>query len=230
MYKVDKLYYDHDGYCDINRNDLIMCGYCERCNYTAECYEGGASLWKKKNWEYTMIARIKIKKAREKALRDLYISTGNENSLKHTWCTIGLPKDYSLQKMIICVEKIQAKDLYGLGDSVASYEWYSETSPDGGNLHIHLLAVNNTKKYKPGTIATKLAKFFGIKANFVDVINGNSDFLNRVNYVCGIKDSKEKNIYAEKDKEWRKLKELPHVTCGLPENLRTRFADKLQLS
>ena len=227
MYKVENLKYDCEGNCDGVRNDWVWCGYCDKCNYLAKASEKGEEEWRKWNWECTMLSQMKIKKARAKALKELYISTDNENCLKHTFLTIALPEDYSLPDMVKTVEKVQSKDLYGLGDSIASYEWYSEKKPEGGNLHVHLLAVNNTKKYKPSVIAKKIAKLFNIETNFVDVVNGNEDFLNRLNYVCGQK-CEGKVACNEKDREWRKREGLPGVTSHLPELLEQKHAELIK--
>lgn len=226
MYKVDGLRYDNEGCCDGVRNDWVWCGSCPKCDYLAEtAVETGKwadkTEWRKWNWENVELAKIRIKIAKKRALKELYLKTGNENSLKHTFVTIALKKEYSLPDMVKMVEKVQKNNLYGLGDSIASYEYFSEGSPDGGNLHVHMLAVNNTKKYKPSVIAKKMASLFKIETNFVDVINGNDDFLNRLNYVCGIKKNG-KEDFVDKDAQWRSENNLPRVTYQLPFSLRDK--------
>ncbi len=233
MYKVDGLRYGLDGHCDGERNDWVWCGTCAKCQYLAEtAVETGKwespEAWKKWNWEQVMLMRLKTKVAKRKALKELYLKTGNENLMKHTFVTIALKEDYSLPDMVKTVEKIQAKDLYGLGDSIASYEYFSDKHPEGGNLHVHLLAVNNNKKYKPSVIAARLSNLFKIESNFVDVSNGNDDFLNRLNYVCGIKTCSEKSKYVDKDKKWRQANNLPRVTYALPFTLRAKVEKMME--
>ena len=230
MYKVDGLKYDNEGCCDGVRNDWVWCGSCPKCEYLGETAVStgkweSITAWKRWNWENVEMARIRVKIAKKKALKELYLKTGNENSLKHTFVTIALYKEYSLPNMVKMVEKVQKNNLYGLGDSIASYENFSSKHPEGGNLHVHLLAVNNTKKYKPSVIAKKLANLFKIEPNFVDVINGNDDFLNRLNYVCGIKKNG-KDEFVDKDNVWRQENDLPRVTYELPFSLREK-AEKL---
>lgn len=233
MYKVDGLRYGLDGHCDGERNDWVWCGACGKCQYLAEtAVETGKwespEAWKKWNWEQVMLMRLKTKVAKRKALKELYLKTGNENLMKHTFVTIALKEDYSLPDMVKTVEKIQARDLYGLGDSIASYEYFSDKHPEGGNLHVHLLAVNNNKKYKPSVIAARLSNLFKIESNFVDVMNGNDDFLNRLNYVCGIKTCAEKSKYVEKDQKWRSENNLPRVTYALPFTLRAKVEKMIE--
>ncbi len=233
MYKVDGLKYDFEGHCDGPRNEWVWCGACSKCQYMAEtAVDTGKwespEAWKKWNWEQVMLMRLKTKVAKRRALKELYLKTGNENSLKHTFVTIALKEDYSLPDMVKKVEKIQKNDLYGLGDSIASYEYFSDKHPEGGNLHVHLLAVNNHKKYKPSVIARRVASLFKIESNFVDVINGNDDFCNRLNYVCGIKQGPEKAKFVDKDKKWRYENDLPRVTYDSPFSLREKV-EKMML-
>lgn len=216
--------FDKDGCCDGNLNDYRWCGYCAACNYRWKAVGGDIDERRKSNWEWCMLYDKKMQAAKAKALRALWLSTGNENCIKHTFLTISLPKDYDLKKMLNLTEKIQSSNLYGLGDSIASFEWFSEKNPDGGNLHIHLLVVNGTKKYKPSVVARKVALKFGIEDNFVDIINGNSDFLHRLNYVCGIK---VKGSFVGRDRKWRLDNELPQVTCYLPEEFKLKFENEL---
>ncbi len=233
MYKVDGLKYDFEGHCDGPRNEWVWCGACSKCQYMAEtAVDTGKwespEAWKKWNWEQVMLMRLKTKVAKRRALKELYLKTGNENSLKHTFVTIALKEDYSLPDMVKKVEKIQKNDLYGLEDSIASYEYFSDKHPEGGNLHVHLLAVNNHKKYKPSVIARRVASLFKIESNFVDVINGNDDFCNRLNYVCGIKQGPEKAEFVDKDKKWRYENDLPRVTYDSPFSLREKV-EKMML-
>ncbi len=225
-WKVENLKYDNDGNCDLKRNDNVICGYCDICEII-----GDAAVlvnnkwdtledWQKDNWKMTMQTRMRIKQMKKKELKKLYIESGNSNCLKHQLITISLPIDYSLCNMVKNIENIQEKNLYGLKDSIASYEFYSEKHPEGGNLHIHLLVLNNDKQYRPHALAKIIAKKFGIASNFVDVVNSNEDFNNRLKYVCGVKNDTKKQVYCDKDDLWRESKGLQRVSMGFHFSLR----------
>ncbi len=224
-WKVENLKYDNFGHCDLKRNDNVICGYCDICKVIGEAavltgkWEDIEN-WQKENWKNTTLTRMRIKELRQKELKKLCIKTGNSNNLKHQFITIGLPKDYSLCNMVKLIENIQKNDLYGLKDSVASYEWYSDKNPDGGNLHIHMLVLNNEKQYRPHALAKRLAKKFGIQANFVDVINSNDDFNNRLRYICGVKNDIKKQVHCDQDDLWREENCLPRLSIGFHFSLR----------
>lgn len=228
-WKTEGMIYDKEGHCGGARNSWLWCGYCDHCynlsgDRNKKLYPTHDS-WAKWLWEQNIETKKEWKKAKQKAYRKLMLKTGNANGMRHSFITIALPKDYSLQKMMKTLCRIQSKGLYGLRESISCVEWFSDQHPDGGNLHIHILAFRGDTKYKPSVIAKQLSKAFKIESNFVDVNNHDCDMLTRLNYICG-KKSGTKDDHCSKDRKWRREVNLPDVTSYLPAELQVKV-DKI---
>ena len=171
-----------DGRCELGR----WCGYCERCDLIWKL--GWASRmtkeeWAKRNWIKEEEKRMKIETEKQKLKLELRRKI--EGGYPHEFYTVALPEDYNLVKLLKTLDDIQEADKYKLGQSIAVIENHSETRPEGGNLHIHVLVLKHGK-YRPYKKREKLAEEFGIKLNFIDYQNGASqDWKKRLNYVTG---------------------------------------------
>jgi len=156
------------------------------------------------------------KDVRECLKKEKYKESGE---IPHHFITVTFPKDHdpkdAWEKLLKCTK---GRDLNG---GIAGLEYYSDKAPDGGHLHFHLLAPK-TKKYKPVTIREWCAKQCDVSLNFVDTGKANNTFANRVNYICGLKQTG-KVDYCAKDRAWRDLLGLPRIYLEFTEELEQRF-------
>jgi len=142
--------------------------------------------------------------------------------VKHRMWTINLPLDYDLVQMKRLTEELVFNNLYKLGSSIATYEYYGK---DGEHPHVHLVTTQDKPK-KPGTVIENLAKKFGVKENFIDYKLGKpEDFRNRMNYVMGNKVEPGKVEQCIQDRTWRQENSLPHITCSLPETIVNKYKE-----
>jgi len=225
MWDIYKDRREPGGHCGGKKG---WCGYCGACDYIWNI--GKYSNWKgmtKAEWQ-EMNYKNNLKSAMREKLRiqevkdAVMIEAGG--GLKHTFWTIALPKDYDLGKMQEKTEELINKDKYGMGKSCAVYEYHSETCPNGGNLHIHILVPEHGKKTRAGKQIEMVAKHYGIKENFVDRELGiQRDFKNRMNYVLGRKINDEKQKYVEEDRKWRAMQDLPDFASTLSKKVEEAF-------
>lgn len=209
-----------NGMC-MAHEDGIFCGYCERCKYIwkAQSTESwGISshdVWAMKNYQQGIEAQSRAKIERRKLREE--VERKIEGKIDHELWTIALPEKFELGKLREKIEEIIDDGKYGFKRSAGVIEFHSEKCPDGGNLHIHILAMLD-KTYKPSRRIKDLSKYFGIKENFVDRQKSckQDDFSNRLNYIYGRKVDDDKKIYVERDRKWRDDNLLPHVTSKLP--------------
>ncbi len=225
MWDIYKDRREPSGFCGGKKG---WCGYCGTCDYIWNV--GKWSNWKgmtreewqkmnyRNNLKAAMREKLKIQEVRDSVM----IEEGG--GLKHVFWTIALPKDYDLKMMQEKTEELLNKDKYGMGKSCAVYEYFSETNPEGGNLHVHILVPDHGRTTRVGEQKRQNAKHYGIKENFVDYERGRpSDFKNRMNYVLGRKINEEKRKYVEKDIEWRKMQELPDFASRLSKKVEEAF-------
>lgn len=204
------------------------CGYCSTCDYIWNI--GKYSNWKgmtRTEWQKSNYRNnLKMQMREAERLREIRDSVMIEEGggLSHVFWTIGLPKDYDLDRMRMKTDELLEKDKFGMGKSCAVYEYHSENSPDGGNLHIHILVPEHGRKTRAGKQIEMVAKHYGIKENFVDRELGiKRDFKNRMNYILGNKINEEKRKYVEKDREWRAMQQLPDFASTLSKKVEEAF-------
>ncbi len=180
---------------------------------------GGFWEW---NWKQCQERRIKNQRMQEKLKREIRMNSGA--GLKHVLWMIGLPKDYDLKVMLNKLKILVNDDKYQMGQSLACVEYFSEESPEGGNLHIHIIVINHGKM-KPCAQTEHMAKFFGIEENHIDrqTYRKPEDFENGVNYVLGLKQEDKKIEYVKKDREWRIENHLPQLTCSFPAEVYEKY-------
>lgn len=175
--------------------------------------------WRRSNFDWCEDAQRRYKDDRTN--RKQMATIGGKQP--YTWCKISLPKGYDLQKMVETMEKLQRDKHYMMGESLACYEFHSKNSPQGGNLHIHVVALG-VHKYKRGALAAKLANRFGTLPNCVEVeirLDGGL-FQTRVDYTVG-KKIEDKEGFVEKDKAWRDFHGIPHVSNSFPSGYTEKF-------
>jgi len=217
-----------DGRC-LGTKDGILCGYCEMCRYiwrAQSTMPGGIKshdVWAMENYkemeEKRVIAKIEKEKLKKEIQRKL---TG---VIEHEMWTVSL-KDYDgkllnrrhyYEELAEKVEEVVENKKFGFKVSGAVIEYHSGEHPDGGNLHVHILAMRDDT-YKPSRRINDMAKYFGVKSNFIDRAKGTKeiDFVNRLNYIYGRKINEDKIDYVRKDRIWRKHYQLPEVTSIFP--------------
>lgn len=208
-----------DGKCELGR----WCGYCERCDLIWKLgfsKELTKEEWAKRNWIKEEEKRLKIEREKLNLRRELQKEI--EGGYPHEHYTVGLPEGYPLEKLLKTLDDIQEADKHQMGQSIAVVEYHSETHPNGGNLHIHIVVLKHGK-YRPGKKCEKLAEEFQVKKNFIHYENGRSqDWKHRLNYVTGKKVEPKKIEYVKKDREWREREGLPSFSCYLPETVRVK--------
>lgn len=216
----------------------FACGYCPKCSLIASLYAEQIMMkqakpanaacrrslinqWRVNNFKWCTDAQRRYKTERAAIKQQINL----DEMQPYTWCKIGLPKGYDLKKMVETMEKLQSSKIYGMGQSLANYEYHSEQSPEGGNLHIHVVALGKCP-YKKGQLAKNLAKKFGTAANCVEVeIRGDGgDFENRVNYTMGRK-GHGKDIFVDRDRKWREFHGIPNVSNSFPSGHHEKFIE-----
>ncbi len=199
----------------------LNCGYCQKCEVIAQCFRDGPEAWREMNWKQFIYTKCRQEKARRDWEKECRMITGA--GVKHRHWTINLPKDYDLVQMKNLTEELVFNNLYKLGNSIATYEYYGK---QGEHPHVHLVTTQEKPK-KPSVVIENLSKKFGIKQNFIEYSLGKpEDFKNRMNYVLGNKVDPDKKEQCLKDREWRDDHSLPHVTCSLPETILKKFEEK----
>lgn len=204
------------------------CGYCGVCDYIWNIgkYSNWKGMtkdeWRKSNYKNNLKTARHEREQIQEVKDEVELEMGG--GLKHTFWTIGLKEDYDLGKMHEKTEELLNKDKFGMGKSCAVYEYHSESKPDGGNLHIHILVPEHGSKTRKGKQIEKVAEHYGVKENFVDRELGNrKDFKNRMNYILGNKINEEKRKYVEKDREWRAMQQLPDFASTLTKKIEEAF-------
>lgn len=207
---------DADGNC----TDHIWCGYCNCCKFLFRFSpEEDIDEWRKQNWLYAK----KQEKRRIELERDALLELNDNIPHYFVMCSFDenevSPKD--VEKILLDV-----KSKYDLDNSIASIEYHNDSKPEGGHLHFHILAPKE-KTYKKSTIIKFLEKATGLKNNFIDVKEQNTNtFTNRVNYLCGFK-KEGKQQHIENDREWREKQGFPHIYLGFTESLRLKYKEQL---
>lgn len=114
----------------------------------------------------------------------------------HQFITVALPNDYDLGKLDSLLTKKMQKWLHNATAVIENH------SASGINLHVHILKLGNYNKTK---IIRDLSRKFKIDRNFIDVkwSTERLDYINRQNYINGIKLDEEKRENCKLDREWR---------------------------
>ncbi len=223
---------DSDGWCGPSGK---WCGYCNICSYMYKNrgkHQKDLSLDEWRKWNFKKELEIeREEKKKVQAVRDavMFDATGGDFGglgIKHTWWTIALPSDYCLKKMQDKTKKLMETDLYGMGKSVAVYENHSEGSPNGGNLHVHILVPEHGATIRAKKQIEMVAKHYGVAWNFVDRVYGRrSMFKEYINYIKGAKVA-HKMEWVNLDKEWRRMQELPDIACRMDDKFCEIFGIK----
>lgn len=100
------------------------------------------------------------------------------------------------------------KSLYDRLLQLKGYSYYAvveANAKEGYGPHIHMMLFT---KSKPHRIRENFSKFFKCAQNFIEAKNFKTLYEQRLNYLKGIK-TDEKDIYVKKDREERKLYNIP---------------------
>lgn len=209
----------------------FWCGYCEQCVYLGKAWceiEAGRTLedWRVRNYEQCtrmrMLDRARRRVVQQKIEDELRCDSDEEN--KFRWLKISFPKsEVNYKKVIEKTEILMREDKYSLGNSIMVLEFHSKNSPEGGNLHLHLLAVGHCKTDKARCIR-QLARYYKLETNFIDYKKGwgEDNFRIKLRYVCRYK-TKEKMGFVRKDQIWREQQKLPEVVVLLCDQLKCKY-------
>lgn len=122
---------------------------------------------------------------------------GNDGR-KHIWITISAktgmkPEVFEARCILFANRKFMRKCKWVI-------EFFSEQSPEGGNLHVHML----TEGYcKPSQLVKWASEHFGVPSNLIDHDYKSAfKYQARMDYLLGQK-SEIKNDYVIKDRLWR---------------------------
>lgn len=126
---------------------------------------------------------------------------------KHQFITIALPtENYELSQLKNVIQNLNYSYLQNAKLVVENFS--GELKKE--NLHVHILKSGIYSKTK---IIRDLSKKFNISPNFVNVKKGTkeSDYLNRLHYINGEKQSELKKENCELDRVWREKNGLQQI-------------------
>lgn len=238
----------YNGRC----SGATWCGYCGFCHDTI--YKGLIELaeqgkvpnpgslyeWQKQN--YASWYKRGIKERKEKVLLEREWLKTEVNEVKHRLWTISWPnlakgrwtkaeEKIIVEKRLEPVLQMCREDKYGMGKSWMVVENFSKKSPNGGNMHCHILVIDhcmNPQGRKPQGDGKKIAKFCGVPENAVDwgkPLKRHSDFKHNLDYIEGHKSSQEKCDFTEMDYDWRVEMGLRNVYVFMEEGEEKKWAD-----
>jgi len=225
---------DRDGNCIVNKSSARMCGYCTNCTYLAKAWDeaglGTETDFQEKNFIWCEQERLKDANMRRALQEKIYCDVNGAPTAPPTskWITISFPKDYNLRELRERTELLQAKGHSSCGDSIAVYEYFSEQSKEGGNLHVHLLSAQQST-YKLKVLKTRIGNHYKIKDNFitVDFLRGDK-FFEKLKYVLGEKQHSKKE-YVIKDNDWRNSNDFPRFSNFFHENTIQKYKIELPI-
>ncbi len=127
-------------------------------------------------------------------------------ALKHQFITIALPQTTNLPQL---VSTIHSLNYSYLSDAMLTIENFSgELHTE--NLHIHIL---KKEIYSKNKIIRDLSKKFKVSNNFINIKLGKTekDYMNRLHYINGEKQSEIKTQNSKMDKQWRTDNDLEQI-------------------
>jgi len=127
-------------------------------------------------------------------------------ALKHQFITIALPQSTNLP---LLVSTIHSLSYSYLSDAMLSIENFSGELHTP-NLHLHILKKNVYSKTK---MIRDLSKKFKVSNNFINIKLGKTekDYINRLHYINGEKQSDVKTSNSLLDKQWRTDNDLEQI-------------------
>jgi len=127
-------------------------------------------------------------------------------ALKHQFITIALPQTTNLPQLVSTIHSLSYSYL---SDAMLTIENFSgELHTE--NLHIHIL---KKEVYSKTKMIRDLSKKFRVSNNFINIKLGKTekDYMNRLHYINGEKQSEVKTSNSVLDKQWRTDNDLEQI-------------------